>query len=89
MWYEPVSRAHPTRDIVIRLPRSDLANATRLHPELSCGGDVTVRDSLVLAKDVFHVVEDDQERIMDLFDAAIVEAVESGSAGVFLAEDSE
>ena len=76
-------------DIIIRVPRSDLAQATRLHPELSSEGKVKIRNSRVLAKDVFHVIDGDLERITDMFDAAIIEAVKRGSEAVVVPSDCD
>lgn len=82
--------------IVIRLPKGDLARATRANTELWDSDDDTGRelgpkvvDVGQLAKDVFHVldVNGGAELVQDMFDKAIVEAVESGCNGVMLPSD--
>lgn len=75
--------------IVIRLSKGTLVRATRHHPDLCSEGKVKVVDSDRLAKDFFHVLDGDRERLTDFFDELILEAVESGTDAVILPEEGD
>jgi hypothetical protein len=70
--------------IVIRMPKATLARVTRDHPDLWDDATPEVVDSGLLAKDVYDILEGGETLVQEMFDAAILEAVERGCDGVVL-----
>lgn len=81
-------------DITIRLPASFLRHLTKTHPELDCDGRVIVRNTKALSDDILAELERDTGEeglspIQLMVDAAILSAVENGSAAVDVIEGED